>query len=55
MEYLLAGSHIRRLEPGITNRQAWSVSTGWGCGAILAVIVMTIVVGIISSALGLNF
>ena len=49
----LAVRHIRRLEPGITNRQAWSVSTGWGCGAIVAAIVTIIVVGIISSALGL--
>jgi hypothetical protein len=45
--------HIRRLEPGITNRQAWSVSTGWGCGAILAVFVMFLLLGVISSVLGL--
>ncbi|HVF24874.1 MAG TPA: toll/interleukin-1 receptor domain-containing protein [Anaerolineales bacterium] len=49
----LAVRHIRRLEPGITNRQAWSVSTGWGCGAIVAAIVTILVIGIISSALGL--
>ena len=31
--------HIRKLEPGITGRQGWGVSVGWGCGAILAAIV----------------
>ena len=46
----LAVRHIRRLEPGITNRQAWSVSTGWGCGAIIAVIVAIFVMGILFSA-----
>jgi hypothetical protein len=45
--------HIRRLEPGITNRQGWKVSTGWGCGAIVAAIVMIFLIGILSSALGL--
>jgi hypothetical protein len=49
----LAVRHIRRLEPGITNRQAWTVSTGWGCGAIVAAIVTILVIVIISSALGL--
>src|SRR5215207_152821 len=49
----LAVRHISRLEPGITNRQAWSVSTGWGCGAIVAAILTIIIIGIISSALGL--
>ena len=45
--------HIRRLEPGITNRQGWRVSAGWGCGAILAAIVMILIAGVISNALGL--
>ncbi len=45
--------HIRRLEPGITNRQAWSVSTGWGCGAIVAAFVMFLLLGVISSVLKL--
>jgi hypothetical protein len=49
----LAVRHIRRLEPGITNRQAWSVSTGWGCGAIVAALVTILIFGIISNALGL--
>ena len=49
----LAVRHIRRLEPGITNRQVWSVSTGWGCGAIVAAIATITIIGIISSALGL--
>lgn len=44
--------HIRKLEPGITNRQGWQVSVGWGCGAILAAIVMFISLGIISNVLG---
>jgi hypothetical protein len=45
--------HIRRLEPGITKRQGWGVSVGWGCGAIVATIVALLSIGIISSALGL--
>lgn len=45
--------HIRRLEPGITNRQSRSVSLGWGCGAIVATIVTLIVVGILLSTFGL--
>jgi len=49
----LAVRHIRRLEPGITSRQSRSVSLGWGCGAIVAAIVMIFVIGILSSALGL--
>ncbi len=49
----LAVRHIRRLEPGITNRQGWGVSAGWGCGAIVAAIVMIFLIGIFSKALGL--
>lgn len=45
--------HIRRLEPGITRSQGWRVSAGWGCGAIVAAIVMIVLAGILSSALGL--
>ena len=45
--------HIRRLEPGITKRQGWKVSTGWGCGAIVATIVALMVIGTLSSILGL--
>lgn len=45
--------HIRRLEPGITTRQAWGVSMGWGCGAILAAVIMFILLAMISSALRL--
>ena len=44
--------HIRRLEPGITNRQAWGVSAGWGCGAIIAAFVMIFLLGILSSLFG---
>ena len=45
--------HIRRLEPGITNRQSRSVSLGWGCGAIVAAIVMILVISFLSSLFGL--
>ena len=45
--------HIRRLEPGITNSQGWRVSAGWGCGAITAAVVMILLIGILSSVLGL--
>ena len=48
-----AVKHIRRLEPGITPGQSRGVSLGWGCGAIVAAIVMIFVLGIISNALGL--
>src|SRR5258706_2583228 len=44
--------HIRTLEPGITNKQGWSVSTGWGCGAIVAAFVMIFLIGILSNILG---
>ena len=44
--------HIRRLEPGITTRQGWGVSTGWGCGAIVAAVSMFILLTVISNALG---
>jgi hypothetical protein len=45
--------HIRRLEPGITKGQSRSVTLGWGCGAIVAAVVMIVVLGVLSSALGL--
>jgi hypothetical protein len=45
--------HIRRLEPGITRRQGWGVSLGWGCGAIVAAVVALLAIGVISSAFGL--
>ncbi len=48
----LAVRHIRRLEPGITKAQSRGVSLGWGCGAIVAAIVMMVLLGVISSALG---
>ena len=49
----LAVRHIRRLEPGITSRQGWGVSAGWGCGAILAALVMIVLIAVISNLLGL--
>jgi hypothetical protein len=49
----LAVRHIRRLEPGITNGQGWRVSAGWGCGAIVAAIIMIILVGMLTTALKL--
>jgi hypothetical protein len=45
--------HIRRLEPGITSRQGWGVSSSWGCGAIVAALVMIVLLVIFSNALGL--
>lgn len=45
--------HIRRLEPGITNRQSRSVSMGWGCGAIVAAVATVAVIGTLASVLGL--
>jgi hypothetical protein len=45
--------HIRRLEPGITSGQGWRVSAGWGCGAIVAAVVMIFLLVIFSNALGL--
>ena len=49
----LAVRHIRRLEPGITSRQGWGVSAGWGCGAILAALVTILLIGVVSNLLGL--
>ena len=45
--------HIRRLEPGITTRQAWGVAIGWGCGAIVAAVIMFLLLALISRALEL--
>jgi hypothetical protein len=45
--------HIRRLEPGITRAQGWKVSTGWGCGALVAAGSMIFILGILISVLGL--
>lgn len=44
--------HIRKLEPGITTRQGWGVSTGWGCGALVAAVVTIFTISVISSLLG---
>ena len=49
----LAVRHIRSLEPGITSRQAWGVSTGWGAGAITAALVTITIIVLFSSKLGL--
>ena len=43
--------HIRTLEPGITGGQSRVVSFGWGCGAIVAAIVMISTIVILSSVL----
>jgi hypothetical protein len=45
--------HVRRLEPGITRRQGWGVSVGWGCGAIIAALFALLTLGLLASALGL--
>lgn len=47
----LTVSHIRRLEPGIRQRQAAGAIVGWGCGAIVAAISAVIAVGLISTVL----
>jgi hypothetical protein len=49
----LAIRHIRRLEPGITSAQGWRVSAGWGCGTIVAAVVMIFLIGIFASTLRL--
>lgn len=46
--------HIRRLEPGITSRQSRSVALGWGCGALVAAVILSITFSILLSALGLE-
>jgi hypothetical protein len=54
---LLAGwlvvRHVRKLEPGITSKQGWSVAIGWGCGAIVAAIATMLTIAILTKALGL--
>lgn len=40
---------VRRLEPGITTKQGWGVSTGWGCGAIIAAIGTVSLIAIIAN------
>jgi hypothetical protein len=45
--------HVRTLEPGITRRQGWSVSTGWGCGAIVAAAVTLLMIGLVAKLLKL--
>jgi hypothetical protein len=45
--------HVRRLEPGITRGQAWRVSMGWGCGAIVAAVMTLLIIGIIAKTFGL--
>ena len=45
--------HIRRLEPGITTSQGWRVSASWGCGAILAAVVMIFLIVFFTLILGL--
>jgi hypothetical protein len=45
--------HIRRLEPGITSGQGWRVSASWGCGALLAAVMMFLLLGFLSSVWGL--
>ena len=47
-----AVSHIRRLEPGITKGQGRSVSLGWGCGALVAAMVMVILLGLFGALTG---
>jgi len=45
--------HVRKLEPGITTRQGWGVSSSWGCGAIVAALIAILVIGIAVRVFGL--
>jgi hypothetical protein len=45
--------HVRKLEPAITRRQGWSVSAGWGCGAIVAAMITILILGIFASVFNL--
>jgi hypothetical protein len=45
--------HVRKLEPGITRRQGWSVAASWGCGAILAALITALTIGVITASFGL--
>ena len=45
--------HIRTLEPGITPGQGWSVSAGWGCGAIVAALIAGLTIILLTSTYGL--
>jgi hypothetical protein len=45
--------HIRRLEPGITNRQSRGVSLGWGCGSLVAAAVTILLLGLLSNLFGI--
>jgi hypothetical protein len=41
--------HVRKLEPGITLRQGWSVAAGWGCGAIIAAITTVLAIAVVAN------
>ena len=45
--------HVRKLEPGITTRQAWNVSAGWGCGAIFAALFTLLTIRILATIFNL--
>ena len=45
--------HVRRLEPGITRRQGWGVSAGWGCGAIVAALIALLTISFLAATFGL--
>jgi hypothetical protein len=45
--------HVRTLEPGITRRQGWSVSAGWGCGAIVAALIALLALSFLATTFGL--
>jgi len=45
--------HVRRLEPGITRRQGWGVSAGWGCGAIVAAVIAMLTIILLTKAFDL--
>lgn len=49
----LAVRHIRRLEPGITRGQTRWVMFGWGLGGLTGTILTFVLIGLVSSALGM--
>jgi hypothetical protein len=45
--------HVRRLEPGITRRQGWSVIVSWGFAAILAAVIAILTLALLTNTFGL--
>jgi len=45
--------HVRKLEPGITTKQGWNVSTAWGFGAIVAATITMLAIAIAAKVFNL--